>query len=196
MESQQIRKLKLVNQDSILSLVNRVVSKDDHTAFSRLVQIHQSVIRHFLRRLTAGNHTLAEDLAQETFLLAYQKIHQFRSKGTFSAWLHTIAYRLFLRAVDNVQMVAFDPELHHKTETTPPTMAPSDADIYAEQLMSVLNHKERVVITLSCSAGMSHGEIEAVTQLPLGSIKSLIQRGKQKILQFAQQDLNTQQAQT
>ena len=71
-----------------------------------------------------------------------------------------------------------------------------DADIYAEQLMQVLSPKERVVITLSCAAGMSHREIQAVTQMPLGSIKSLIQRAKSKIINFAEQDLIKQQVQS
>ena len=185
-----------MNQDTILSLVNRVVSDDDHTAFSRLVLIHQNLIRHFLRRLTAGNYPLAEDLAQDTFFLAYQKIHQFRSKGTFSAWLHTIAYRLFLKSINNIQTVTFDAELHHRTTDSTAPIHGNDADIYAEQLMSILNHKERVVITLSCAAGMSHSEIEAVTTMPLGSIKSLIQRAKSKIIKYAEQDPINQQVQS
>ena len=181
-----------MNQESILSLVNRVVGADDHTAFTRLVNLHQSVIRHFLRRLTAGNHALADDLAQDTFLLAYQKIHQFSSTGSFSAWLHTIAYRLFLKSIDQLQTVCFDVELHAQNLQTDAI----DADIYAEQLMKILNPKERVVITLSCAVGMSHPEIQAVTQLPLGTVKSLIQRAKGKIRKFADQDPTIQQVQS
>lgn len=171
-----------MNQDTVLSLVNRVVSGDDHAAFARLVQIHQNLIRHFLRRLAAGDHATAEDLAQETFLLAYRKIHQYQSSGTFSAWLHTIAYRLFLRACQSVQTVSFDAEIHSAVQHR----NPAEADFEAEQLMRLLTHKERAVITLSCAAGMSHGEIQAVTELPLGTIKSLIQRGKAKLRQHLQ----------
>ncbi len=184
--------MKLVNQDTVWSLVNRVISQDDHTAFAHLVAMHQSLIRHFLRRLTAGNHALADDLSQETFLLAYQKIHQYRSKGSFSAWLHTIAYRLFLKSLKPVQNICFDPDLHAPIEPNTAT----DADIYAEQLMAVLNPKERVVVTLSYAMGMSHSEIQQITQLPLGSIKSLINRGKAKIIQHASQAQQSQQAQS
>ncbi len=181
-----------MNQDTVLSLVNRVVSSDDHAAFARLVTLHQSQIRHFLRRLTAGKHGMADDLSQETFLLAYQKIQQYKSKGSFSAWLHTIAYRLFLKSIDKLQTVYFDVELHAQN-----TQADSmDADIYAEQLMRVLNPKERVVITLSCAAGMSHAEIQTVTQMPLGSIKSLIQRARAKIISFTEQEAIKQQVQS
>ncbi|WP_223788009.1 RNA polymerase sigma factor [Marinicella meishanensis] len=189
MESQQVRRLKLVNQDTVLSLVNRVVTRDDHAAFARLVQLHQGLIRHFLRRLAAGDHATAEDLAQETFLLAYRKIHQYQSTGTFSSWLHTIAYRLFLRGCQAVQTVSFDAEVHsavlHRN--------PAEADLDAERLMRILNHKERAVITLSCAVGMSHGEIQTVTELPLGTIKSLIQRGKTKLRKHLQHPQSTQQ---
>jgi len=90
--------------------------------------------------------------------------------------------------------VDFDNNLHSQSTENNQTISASDADIYAEQLMSILNPKERVVITLSCAAGMSHGEIEAVTQMPLGSIKSLIQRAKTKSIKYANQDLTFKQA--
>jgi RNA polymerase sigma-70 factor (ECF subfamily) len=172
-----------------LSLVNRVVSRDDHAAFARLVQMHQSLIRHFLRRLTAGDHAAAEDLSQETFLQAYRHIRQFKANGTFSAWLHTIAYRLFLKQIKPIQMVSFDADLHSQATGS----NTNDADLEAERLMQILNQKERAVITLSCAAGMSHGEIQAVTELPLGTIKSLIQRGRQKLLRHLGQTPNQQQ---
>ncbi|MCB1582784.1 MAG: RNA polymerase sigma factor [Marinicella sp.] len=192
MENQQIRRLKLVNQERVLSLVNRVVSADDHTAFARLVQSHQSLIRHFLRRLTAGDRAKADDLSQECFLLAYQKIHQYNSSGSFSGWLHTIAYRLFLKSIDKVESICFDADFHAE-KTAQDSM---DADIYAEQLMALLNHKERAVMTLSCAAGMSHAEIQQITKLPLGTIKSLIQRGKSKIIQAVESEQIKQQVQS
>ena len=49
-----------------------------------------------LRRLTGGNHALADDLAQETFLLAYRNLKSFRQEAKFSTWLYRIAYNAFL----------------------------------------------------------------------------------------------------
>lgn len=51
-------------------LVLAVVAHDDRKAFARLVERHQSMVRSVLRRLTKGDQGLADDLAQETFLLA------------------------------------------------------------------------------------------------------------------------------
>ena len=60
-------------------LIARVVVQDDRHAFSELVRRYQSMVRTTLRRLTAGNDALADDLAQETFLLAYRNLQEISS---------------------------------------------------------------------------------------------------------------------
>ena len=58
---------------SDLELAARVAGSDDQAAFQQLVERHQAAIRRFLRRLASGDHGTADDLAQETFVLAYRK---------------------------------------------------------------------------------------------------------------------------
>src|SRR4029453_7007250 len=77
-------------------LIARVVVLDDRNAFSELVRRHQSAVRTTLRRLTAGNHALADDLAQETFMLAYRNLKSFRHEAQFSTWLYRITTNAFL----------------------------------------------------------------------------------------------------
>src|SRR6184192_4079375 len=77
-------------------LIARVLVQDDRHAFGELVRRHQSTVRASLRKLTAGNHALADDLAQETFLLAYRKLGSFRQEARFSTWLYRIATNAFL----------------------------------------------------------------------------------------------------
>ncbi|MBK7794338.1 MAG: sigma-70 family RNA polymerase sigma factor [Betaproteobacteria bacterium] len=77
-------------------LIARVVVQDDRHAFSELVRRYQSGVRATLRRLTAGNHALADDLAQETFLAAYRNLRSFRQEARFSTWLYRIATNAFL----------------------------------------------------------------------------------------------------
>ena len=78
------------------ALIARVVVSDDRHAFSELVRRHQSPVRATLRKLAAGNLALADDLAQETFLLAYRNLKSFRQEARFSTWLYRIAYNVFL----------------------------------------------------------------------------------------------------
>ena len=66
------------------ALIARVLGGDDRQAFATLVRRHQSTVRNLLRRLTAGQHALADDLAQETFLQAYRKLGQFRADAQFA----------------------------------------------------------------------------------------------------------------
>src|SRR5215831_19609739 len=78
------------------ALIARIVVSDDRHAFGELVRRHQSAVRATLRKLVGGNTALADDLAQETFLLAYRKLKQFRQEAKFSTWLYRIAYNVFL----------------------------------------------------------------------------------------------------
>ncbi|HQZ46706.1 MAG TPA: sigma-70 family RNA polymerase sigma factor, partial [Usitatibacteraceae bacterium] len=77
-------------------LVLAVVAHDDREAFSHLVRRHQSMVRSVLRRLAKGDQGLADDLAQETFLLAWRNLRSFRFDSRFSTWLYRIAFNTWL----------------------------------------------------------------------------------------------------
>ena len=67
-------------------LVARVVASQDTSAFGELIRRHQSQVRNFLRKLTR-DETLADDLAQECFLHAWDKIRGYAGSGSFIGWL-------------------------------------------------------------------------------------------------------------
>ena len=160
-----------------MELVTRVAGSDDQAAFCRLVERHQAAIRGFLRRLLAGDSS-ADDLAQETFLIAYRKIHGWRGSGSFSSWLHTIAYRQFLqysKKYSHQQVMAEIPQIGSESGLA------VEAEILAQKLMGLVSAEERACLTLAYAAGMSHPEICEITGLPLGTVKSHIQRGKHKL---------------
>src|SRR5262249_25098173 len=77
-------------------LIDRVVVRDDRHAFSELVRRPQSAARAPLRRLQSANHALADDLAQETFMLAYRNLASFGQEAKFSTWLYRIASNAWL----------------------------------------------------------------------------------------------------
>ena len=77
-------------------LIARVLVQDDRHAFAELVRRHQSAVRACLRRLTGGNFALADDLAQETFVLAWRNLKSFRQEARFSTWLYRIATNCWL----------------------------------------------------------------------------------------------------
>ncbi|EKE83714.1 RNA polymerase sigma factor [Idiomarina xiamenensis] len=168
------------------ALITRVIVNDDHHAFATLVRKYQRPIRLFLRRLTAGDHALADDLAQDVFIASYNKLSSYRAEATFNTWLHSIAYRLFLNEKRK-------PHYQRETElvTTLHTLSTLDTtenELLIERLMQKLSIPERTCMTLAYSAGMSHQEVVDVVQLPLGTVKSHINRAKQKLTQWLKKD--------
>lgn len=166
-------------------LVARAVAARDQAAFGELVRRHQSRVRAWLRQLTR-NAATADDLAQETFIKAWDKLHTFGGQGRFAAWLMKIAYTEFLMAhrkakSDQRLAAAVEAEI-----TEPPVHNPSGDESVATDLhrmMAVLSEEERVAMVLCYALGLSHGEASEITGLPVGTIKSHIHRGKEKIRQ-------------
>jgi len=165
-------------------LATRVAVSNDPAAFTQLVEQHQLAIRQFLRRLTAGDYSTADDLAQETFLVAYKKLHTWSGAGKLKSWLHTIAYRQFLDHVkkhSRMQVMAEVPQDGFDSRQA------MDAEILVQKLLSKLGTTDRTCLTLAYAAGMSHSEISEIVDLPLGSVKSRIHRAKLKLQKWLEQ---------
>lgn len=172
-------------QGSDEDLVARAVMARDQAAFGELVRRHQSRVRAWLRQLTR-NAATADDVAQEAFITAWEKLHTFGGQGRFAAWLMKIAYTEFLmshRKAKSRQRLA---EAVEAEMTEPPVHDPAGDESVAtdlQRMLRVLTDEERVVMILCYAEGMSHGEASEITGMPLGTVKSHIHRGKDKIRQ-------------
>jgi RNA polymerase sigma-70 factor (ECF subfamily) len=167
-------------EPSDAELVVRVVAGGDAAAFGVLVMRHQARVRNWLRQLTR-DAARADDLAQETFIRAWERIGTLRDPPKFTSWLMSIAYTGFLqehrkRAGESRLRAAFarEPGAAEQPE-------PSGADADVAKLLTVLSDEERVVMTLCYAQGMSHNEVAEVTGWPLGTVKSYVSRGKARI---------------
>jgi RNA polymerase sigma factor (sigma-70 family) len=161
-------------------LVARVLVNDDHHAFAELVRNHQSAVRGLLRQLTRSDLALADDLAQETFLRAYKHISSFRGEAKFSTWLYRIAYNCFREdARKRKELVGVDEtllEAQQDPQTTDPALR-HDL-MHALQLLPL---HERSAILLCCQNGLSHDEAARVLEIPLGTVKTNVLRGREKL---------------
>jgi RNA polymerase sigma factor (sigma-70 family) len=149
----------------------------DRAAFGELVRRHGSTVRGLLRRMGA-EPSLADDLAQDAFLVAFERIVEFRGEGTFSAWVRRIAARLYvrrwrketrLRDLDGPEEEAFGGE----------TAAASRIDL--DEALKTLSATERMCISLCYGAGLSHAEAAEALNAPLGTVKSHVKRGLDKL---------------
>ena len=163
-------------------LVARIVSGSDTNAFGELIRRHQSHVRNFLRKLS-GDPVLADDLAQDCFLHAWDKMSTFSGHGSFIGWLLKVAYTTFLQSkrrskryaeiLDEVGQVAD----RQATSYTQPNEEVTDLD----KLLAILDEDERAIMVMSYACGLSHREIGDATDMPVGTVKSVIHSSKEKI---------------
>ncbi|HZQ61603.1 MAG TPA: sigma-70 family RNA polymerase sigma factor [Casimicrobiaceae bacterium] len=171
-------------------LIARVVVHDDRHAFSELVRRHQSAVRAMLRRLAAGNHALADDLAQETFLLAYRNLRNFRQEAKFSTWLYRIATNAFFAHArkrteeprrDDANAVPDDEASNGEAHGEADHARAASLRIDMERALGVLSDAERAAIVQCYHNDLSHEEAAYVLGCPVGTVKTHILRAKQKL---------------
>lgn len=159
----------------------------DRQAFAALVERHQARILTLLERLTGCQHQ-ARDLAQETFVSAYRNLATFEQRSAFSTWLHRIACNHAAAAGRRRRPVA---SLDAPSAAGRPAFAPAAnvADVsarleqedLARQVAAALRRLDgryREVVVLSDMQGASYEEIAATLDIPLGTVRSRLHRGR------------------
>jgi RNA polymerase sigma factor (sigma-70 family) len=173
-------------------LIARALVADDRHAFAELVKRHQSTVRACLRKLTAGNHALADDLAQETFVLAWRNLKSFRQEARFSTWLYRIATNCWLADArkrkeellgDRAQDVADGDAdaMPHIDAMQADHERASSLKVDLERAMAVLSDAERAAIVQCYHNDLTHEEAAYVLNCPVGTVKTHVLRGKQKL---------------
>jgi RNA polymerase sigma factor (sigma-70 family) len=150
----------------------------DRAAFGELVRRHGSAVRGLLRRMGA-EPSLADDIAQDAFLAAFERIVEFRGEGTFSAWVRKIAARLYVRRWKKDRRLDALDETHEGEASGGEGIAASRIDL--DEALKTLSATERMCISLCYGAGLSHAEAAEALNAPLGTVKSHVKRGLDKL---------------
>ena len=151
-------------------------------AFGRLVHIHQQGLRSFLRRLSPAD---ADDLAQETFVFAWEHIARFDPGPDFGRafrpWLFGIAWRKVRegrrgwlrrltrqgRAVEGAS-TSFQPD--------------PGLGLDLAKALEPLPAEQKAALLLCLAAEFTHAEAASALGLPLGTVKSHVARGREKLV--------------
>jgi RNA polymerase sigma-70 factor, ECF subfamily len=148
-----------------------------------LVERHHSPLIGFLYRMTDGDQTLAEDLAQESFLKVMHAIDQFQHPRPFKPWLYQIATNLVrdhYKRADTRRAIGMseEVELTGDDEPLPEDMLVLDAEVQqvVVALRSLPDH-QRETVTLRYYQGLSLGEIAEALDVPVGTVKSRLSLG-------------------
>ena len=169
-----------MSEQSDEALVASVVAVRDGAAFEALVRRHQSRVRNWLR-LLARDSARADDLAQQTFMRAWERAHTFSGRGKFVSWLMTIAYNTFLEERRGERRRTHFAAAMSEAHDEEPAAAGGDEWPDVEKMLAVLSADERLTLVLCYAHGLSHSEVAEVIDMPLGTVKSHVHRAKAKI---------------
>jgi len=177
----------------VMARLKTASPEDVMRGFEVLVGRYKNAIVSFLFRFT-GDFRTAEDLAQETFLRVFRKIHDYNSTAKFSTWLYTIASNLakdeFKRRVRHPAK-SLDwrgggdttrdmPQAKADTTDSVPDvrLEHDEARQNVNKALNLLDEHDREVLLLKDVQGLSYEEIAEVLELPMGTVKSRISRAR------------------
>jgi len=171
----------------------------DLTAFNELILKYQDQVFHLARRIL-GNLDMAEDVSQDTFILAFQKINQFKG-GSFRAWLLKIATNLCydeMRTWKRHPHLPLEPtDKENNVNESPywikdPGPLPEESTEMSD-LRRVLEHglnqlplKFRIVVALVDINQMDYKEASRIAGVPIGTVKSRLARGRMQLGNYLQ----------
>lgn len=157
----------------------RAARAGSQAAFGRLVERHQRGLRAFLRRAAGAE---ADDVAQEAFVTAWTNLNRLRDDEGFRPWLYGIAWRRALTLTRSAARSARrDHDWTRERDGEGGGLAVEDR-LALEAAMATLAPDQRAAVTLCLADGWTHGEAADALGLPLGTIKSHVARGRDKLL--------------
>ncbi len=168
------------------SLAARVHATGDTEAFSLLVTRYRGRLIALARRMLAGDHPdEAEDIAQETFVAAYDKRHTYRRGDPFRPWLYRIALN---RCLDRLRARQRRPiprpwdEVESAAAAASPGPLPrlltDEREARLQEAVAALPPKLRAVFLLRHLDELSYDEIAVAAALPLGTVKTHLFRAR------------------
>lgn len=153
--------------------------------FIELAAAEQESLRRFLRGLCGGDGFRADDIAQEALLKAYLSFERFQGRSRFSTWLFRIAYNCWYDQLQNYpDNESIDLQEVRKVKDEGST---ADKKYEYQQLYAAigsLNRQEQAVILLFYMEEKSVKEIEVITGMPSGTIRSHLSRARGHLKQY------------
>ena len=178
------------------ALVNKRIKqvlKGDQNAFAELVELYKDKVFQICYRMLGNRHE-AEDIAQEAFIRAFVNIETFNQKRKFSTWLFRIATNLCIDRIRKKKPDYFlDAEVAGTEGLTMYSQVAADVQLPEDEVenmelqetiqleISKLPEKYRSVIVLKYIEELPLQEISEILDLPLGTVKTRVHRGREAL---------------
>jgi RNA polymerase sigma factor (sigma-70 family) len=194
MEYSAIRENRISSDESQLVLV---AQKGNLEAFNELVLMYQDAVYNLAYRIL-GDSDSAEDITQNSFLIAFRSLHGFRN-GSFRSWLFRIATNacydelrrrgrhplLSIESADETEERFFPLYDLSRPEISPEQeCVQHELEQAVQQALNALEPDQRAVIVLVDLQDMDYQEAANVLQIPIGTVKSRLARGREHLRQI------------
>jgi RNA polymerase sigma-70 factor (ECF subfamily) len=178
--------------DADLEIVHRVQA-GDVAAFDGLILKYRERVLGLIYHMTS-NREDAADLAQDSFIKAFQSIHRFQGQSAFFTWLYRIAVNSALshlrkhrfRSFFSLEKIDGDEPVSREIIDALTDKSGADRDTYVHELQEKLNEamqklsiRHRTVVTLFEIDGLSHQEIAEIMDTSVGTVRSRLHYAKQ-----------------
>lgn len=163
-------------EDTVSALVRRAASGETR-AFEVLYRDHVGRMYGTILRLVGMDRSRAEELTQEAFIRAWQKLSSFRHESAFSTWLHRLGVNTALMELrGRREMEPIDADALEKTAGDVPFCAAERGDL--ERAVAALPPRARAVLVLHDVEGWKHEEISNELGMAVGSSKAQLHRAR------------------
>lgn len=179
-----------MNQENIIARARR----GDADAFEQLVETYREPVFRLALRM-CGNAADAEEAAQEAFIAAWRGLPNFRGESKFSTWLYQLASHA---AIDLLRREKRQIAAEDITEVNAPDNAPDPQQRVeqSEQRQAVrdaiwqLTPEYRQIVVLRFLQELSYEEIGTALKLPVGTVKSRLNRARSQLKEILSQSGN------
>lgn len=173
----------VANLEEDESVLVQGAQKGDIRSFEALYRLHIGRVYAVCFRLAGGNRGVAEELAQDAFVRAWEKLASFQMNSAFGTWLHRLTVNYVL---SEKRKWARRREMERSTEeiaVEPGRVDPVDGlDQDLEAAISKLPERARTVLVLHDIEGYQHNEISELADMAVGTSKAQLHRAR-KLLQ-------------
>ena len=157
-------------------------SGHDVTAFEQLVAKYQKSVFN-VALYKSKNYFDAEDLTQDTFIRAFDRLADFRGEAPFAGWLHRVATSVILTGLRKRKRVQDVESIRDDLEWVAGPTTNSDPDLKRsiDRAVGGLDENHRLVFVMHDMEGFTHQEIATAVDAPVGTIKARLSRARQKL---------------
>jgi len=185
-KEKDLQQPQLLSIDDDYSIIRQFI-EGDKSAFQVLVKRHKDKVRNIIY-ITMNNSALVDDIAQDVFITVYRNLKFFRFESQFTTWLYRITVNKckdYLRRI-NVRKI-FSP-IEDGYEVSEYSIPAENKDIskIVMDAISKLPAKLRMPLILKDIEGFSYQEISETLNCEMGTVKSRIFRGREKLKEILQ----------